>query len=439
MSRQARLAARTIDDHRMLDKGERVLAGLSGGADSTALALVLVELGHDVVLGHVDHCLRAGSGLDAAHCAHLAATLGVPFLAEKVTVDPATQAQARKARYLALARMAGLCGASKIATGHTLDDQAETVRMRLERGGFAMGIPAVRDNIVRPLLALRRSDTEQLCGAAGVIYLHDPSNDDPRFTRVRIRSMLAGATDREVRMLAAAGGLAAADARRAGRRVQQLLARWVRFDDLEARIDRDALRALAPGQARRLVREVAGRFGLDPNPRLVDDILAKAAAVTGARLDLGKGLSVWSERDEVIFGRWPAEVTLPEAPVALPGVTLVPGWGLQVTAEWVQGPPVYSSSRWEEVVDGARLGEAVRIRQWMPGDRFMPLGAGGSRKLQDLFVDSGVPRCRRSRVPVLEAGGRIAWVVGHRLDDRFKVTSRTAVPMKIRVSRSVAG
>lgn len=437
MTPQAQAVAATIAHHRMLSAPEPVLVAFSGGADSTALALVLLELGHNVILGHVDHAMRPDSGTEAATCAELAARLDAPFLMEKVKVSPPSQAEARRVRYLALQRMAAQCGATRIATGHTLDDQAETVRMRLDRGGFGLGIPPVRDNIVRPVLDLRRSDTESVCSNAGVPFLNDPSNSNPRYTRVRVRSELAGGSDSEVLRLASTAGRTLAEAEERDRETVVNVERWVRFEHSDALIDRSALASLEPQQARNLVRTVAQHLGLEPNPRLLSDILSKVVKVTGARLAVGLGLCVWSEKDVVVMGRWSAPDCLAQIKVNAPGLTALPGWGMQLVAEWSETAN-FGSSKFEELVDGEQLGPFPRIRQWRPGDRFYPLGGPGSRKLQDFFGDRGVPRRIRSRIPILESEGRIAWVAGHRLDERFKVTDQTKRVMRIRIEQSPA-
>lgn len=433
---QAQTVADTIDQHRMLSVGEPVVVGFSGGADSTALAVLLVQLGHNVILGHVDHSMRPESAGEAEWCAHIAERLGTRFMYDKVKVSPPTQAEARRVRYLCLVRMAEQCGAFRIATGHTLDDQAETVRMRLDRGGFGMGIPAVRENVVRPLLGLRRSDTEQVCRSAEIPYLTDPSNQNPKYTRVRIRSELQHGSQDEVLRLVATGREASAQADIARSQAVAHVEKWVKFENSDAVIDRTALRSIEPQQARQLIRTVAGHLGLDPNPRLLTDILSKVIEVTGARLTVGLGLSVWCEKEVVVIGRWTTPAVLPQIRIEIPGVTNLYGWGLQLSAESADVREVFSPSKLEELIDADQLADFASIRQWRPGDRFCPLGSSGSSKLQDFFVDTGVPQRLRSRVPILECGGRIAWVAGHRLDDRFKVTGSTKSVLRIRIEQT---
>jgi tRNA(Ile)-lysidine synthase len=438
IDKQLATVASTIEQHRMLSAGEAVLVAFSGGADSTALAILLGDLGYRTILGHVDHGMRKDSGADARHCAKMAELLESPFLVKDVRVDPPSQAEARRVRYAALNQMSDESGATRIATGHSLDDQAETVRMRLERGGYGMGIPPVRDNIIRPLLGLRRAELERVCEEAGVPYVNDPSNQDPKYTRVRIRYGLATATDELVRELAAEAEVTAGEAADVLRETETACSLWVRFEPGTTIIDRRALATLDPPVARQLLRRLAGSFDVELTYRLIRDILTKVVPVTGARLSLGDGLSVWSEKEMVSIGQWDETAELPEVDLAVPGVNKLPEWDLEVVAEPASVHSPFNPSRFEELLDADVLGAQVAIRQWRPGDRFEPLGMAGSKKLHDFFVDSGVPRRLRSGVPLLVAGDRIAWVVGHRIDRRFQLTERSLRAMRLRATSTSA-
>ena len=138
------VAAGFIASESLLQPGDVVLAAFSGGPDSTALALVLQSLGYRVVLGHVDHRLRLESSADADHCRGVATSLGLPIEVARLDLPPAGEAAARTARYAALEELRRRTGATMIATGHTLDDDAETVLLRQARGGFPLGIPPRR-------------------------------------------------------------------------------------------------------------------------------------------------------------------------------------------------------------------------------------------------------------------------------------------------------
>ncbi len=434
LSTEAAAVATTIEQHALLVSGERVLVAFSGGADSTALAILLLKLGYEVVLGHVDHGMRPDSTSDARHCGRVADSFRVPLGISRVKVEPPTQAQARLVRYQALQHLAADFGATAIATGHTLDDQAETVELRLRRGGLGLGIPARRNNIVRPLLSLRRSQTEKVCRESGLVCLYDPSNQDSRYARVRVRNELAEVGDERVQELATRAENAAARVHLVQETVGRL---WREFVHLEqepktASISRTVLRTLDRALARQLLRRMAGAFDLEVSSRLVDDVLDKVVPVTGARLALAKDLWVWSERQDLLVGGWNMPPVLPEVPLASPGVTRSREWGLECCVQEVPAR-VQPRPSWEALFDASAVDGPLSIRAWVPGDKFHPLGGPGTKKLQDFFVDAGVARRHRGTVPILQVGTQIAWVVGHRIDDRFKLTEASPAALEVRI------
>jgi tRNA(Ile)-lysidine synthase len=202
-----RLAERTIVEERLFSRGEVVLCACSGGPDSTALLSVLAllrkTLRHELVAHGVDHGLRPEAKDELARAAALAERLRVPFEVTQVELPPGgnLQARARQARYEALQRAASRHRAAVIATGHTADDRAETVLLRLLRGAGPRGLSVLAPraaspfddgagaavDLVRPLIRARRADVLAHLRRHEIAYADDPSNLDPRFTRVRVR------------------------------------------------------------------------------------------------------------------------------------------------------------------------------------------------------------------------------------------------------------
>ena len=188
---------RTLVERRLVASGDHVLAACSGGPDSVAMVHVLGRLarplGLTLLVASVDHGLREGSADDVEAVGRLADSLGLPFRGLRVEVPPGAsiQAAARAARYEALRGLAVEEGATRIAVGHTLDDQAETVLARMLRGSGVPGLAGVaprrRDGVVRPLIDCRRSEVRAHVAHHGLPVVEDPSNADRRFERVRIR------------------------------------------------------------------------------------------------------------------------------------------------------------------------------------------------------------------------------------------------------------
>lgn len=161
--------------------GAAVTCAVSGGADSTALAVLAVAAGCRVEMVHVDHGLRPGSADEAQVVARTADRLGVPARSVRVEVPPGPnlEARARAARYAVLP--------ADVLTGHTADDQAETVLVNLLRGAATSGLAGMRPGARRPLLGLRRVETVEVCAAAGLAVVDDESNRDLRFVRNQVR------------------------------------------------------------------------------------------------------------------------------------------------------------------------------------------------------------------------------------------------------------
>jgi tRNA(Ile)-lysidine synthase len=269
------------------------VVGCSGGPDSLALLCLADHAALDPIAAHVDHGLRSGSDLESDVVADTASRLGVPFVAEAVTVPtgPNLEARARTARYAALERVRVARGAPVVLVGHTADDQAETVLLNLLRGSAAAGLGAMaprRDTVVRPLLAIRRAETEALCASLALTPAHDPTNDDLTLRRNWIRHevlpQLADGAARDLVPLLARQ----ADVLHAESAYLDGLARAVWPSDGTA--SAAALMALHPVLARRAVRCWLG----PPPPSLaeVDRVLAVASGAHRAT-ELTAGRRVW--------------------------------------------------------------------------------------------------------------------------------------------------
>ena len=266
--------------------GTTVDCAVSGGPDSLALLVLAVEAGLMVTAWHVDHGLRPGSDAEGERVAVVADSLGAAAVSVTAMVGdgPNLEARAREARLDALP--------DGVLTGHTADDQAETVLLNLLRGSGIHGSAGIGDPGRRPLLGLRRSETRALCVACGLEPLDDPMNDDPRFVRNRIRNevlpLLAEVSDRDpVPLLARHAGLA-------GEAVVLLDALIADIDPTDAR----TLAVLSPELARLALRGwLTGLLGgRPPDAAAIDRVfdvavgLVRATEVTGGlRIERSRG------------------------------------------------------------------------------------------------------------------------------------------------------
>ncbi len=180
-------------DHALFQPGSLVVA-VSGGTDSAALLLLLADLAPDLGLvlhvAHFDHRIRRTAAADAQFVTDLAQSVGATVRLGRAERVPKSEDDARRERYAFLRRVAAERNAALVATGHTRDDQAETVLLHLARGSGISGLAAMRplrEGVVRPLLCIGRTETAAVCAAANVAPREDPSNRSLRFARNRIR------------------------------------------------------------------------------------------------------------------------------------------------------------------------------------------------------------------------------------------------------------
>lgn len=261
------LVDRLLPRTRFPEPGTAVTCGVSGGADSTALAVLAVAWGCVVECVHVDHGLRPGSAVEAEVVAETASAIGATFRSERVEVvdGPDLESRARAARHAVLGPGALL--------GHTADDQAETVLLALLRGSGPTGLAGIPPER-RPLLDLRRSETEAVCRAVGLRWVEDGSNRDPRFRRNRVRHELIPAlcdvAGRDVVPLLVR---AAGHQRDAVEALDHLAGD---LDPADAAALRSAPRGIATTAVRRWWREVTGS-AYAPDAAAVERILAVAA------------------------------------------------------------------------------------------------------------------------------------------------------------------
>lgn len=260
-----RRVRRTLAERGLVRTGDRVVVAVSGGPDSTALLHALATLSSELRLGlvaiAVDHGLRASAAAELDGAEALSRSLGVPFERVHIETAPAgasLQAWARGVRYAALHAAAERVGARVVATGHTADDQAETVLARVLRGGGLRGLsgidPARSDGVVRPLIDCRRDAVRAHLARAGVPFALDPSNREPRFERTRVREQILPALLAEQPLAVERLAALADEARDAERALDAAAAGLLARSSHGDRLPIEPLRSAPPPVAMRVLR-----------------------------------------------------------------------------------------------------------------------------------------------------------------------------------------
>ena len=454
----------------LLHDGDHLVIGVSGGPDSLCLLDVLKSLadrhGLALYVAHLNHGLRPEAEADASFVLAQAQQRGLECISEAVDVRAAAAAsrqsletEARKLRYAFLARVARQVGASRVAVAHNADDQAETVLMHLLRGAGLRGLHgmlpkrAINDTImlVRPFLITTRAEIIGYCAENGLKPLLDGSNDDTTFVRNRVRHVLLPTLEsynpNARAALARTAATVAGDYEIWLAAVQRLWAETVVAapgNSEQVAFDRSRWLALSVAQQRALLRTAAEQLTgewseIDFAPLEAAARFSRAAR-PGRRCTLAAGLMLRVEVERIIVCPMAAAPDSADWPRLVEG-RLAAGWRLQldrVKAAEGEAPQVEAASRWTVFVDGA-LAEPLALRSRRPGDRFQPQGMGGHTvKLSDFFVNHKVPAAQRDGWPLLVSGQQIVWVVGLRLDERFRVTERTRRLIRLSVRREPA-
>lgn len=449
----------------LIPKESHVLAAVSGGQDSMAMLSILhrlsSELDFSITAAHFDHCLRPTGDRDRdivecfAKSCSLELIAGSGKVAELAADSGDTiEEAARRARYDFLHRAAEEIGASRIATGHTKDDQIETVVMRLLRGcgvrGLA-GIPTQRGDLIRPLIAVGREQTGAYCDAMDISLALDPTNEDPRFFRNRIRlevlpylrGVQSSVDDNILRLSANAGKLIQA----IRERTNPLLKRHSRkLSNSEWNVEVTKLSGLDDtslvilfGDLFTELMQLDMDFTQPHFERLVH--LARNAAGSGKMISL-PGLRVKREFENLIFTLDPARHLPPvfgNLDVTLPVPGRAPAADMMVAAEVVNRSDLTQNSFESSgntayfAVDRIKL--PLKIRYPVPGDRLRPFGMRGTKKVSDIFIDSKIPGRERSRKMILCDAEEILWVVGVVTSEKGRIGENTEKILKITIQQ----
>lgn len=470
---------RTIEQYRLLEYGERILVGVSGGADSIALLSMLKTLAIDcnweLHVAHVEHGLRGEeSAADAEFVRNFSDRIGVPFYLGQPPVKQyaeenklSKQVAARELRYRFFAETARKIGANKLALAHHADDQAETVLMRILRGtsvsGLA-GIPLRRQetgfDIVRPLLFVWRNEIEDFCKQENLSYRTDLTNALTDYSRNKIRlqliPLLEEAYNKNVKRALVQLGQIAGDEdalldQMAKERLKQVMV--TRSDDvitLNAQQLQTAPLALQRRAIKLILYYLCGHTN-EWEAKHIEQVLALLGhTLPSVEIHLPNEVRAWREYQLIHIGRkrkpnteseWlTTELSIPDWPSdwADPYLAFeIPEFGLKGSMERSEAS-IIPADPWEAVFDYHLVrGKQFHIRARFPGDSMRPIGMNGSKKLKEIFIESRIPVASRDRWPIWILDEQIAWVTGIRRGQVAIVGANTRQILRIRIEQTL--
>ena len=420
------------------------LALVSGGPDSVALLRVVIALGGEPVVLHVDHGLRSEeSREDAEFVRELCRRLNVRCEVRRLELDGGSnlQARARDERYRLAEETAVRLGQQVVVTGHTADDVAETVLMNLARGtglrGLA-GIPPVRGRVQRPLIGCTRREILDYLKELDQPYRTDPTNLTGKYARNRVRLEVLPVL--EELYPAAAGNIARAASlvREDLEILEELATGTLEMRGEEVILPLDGLMELRPSLRRHAVRLAYTTLVPDTAPlpsNLIEAVLGLLEGREGTRtLNLPGGV-VASGRsgEELVFYRGSRSIVSYREEIRTGEAVVFGGW--RISAREVSGYDHVDASRPEVAYLDAANGP-YQVRMAREGDIIRPLGLGGTKKVLRAMMDRKVPSdLRRSTPVVVDGRDEIAWIVLGELDERHKVDERTEKVLRLEVAR----
>jgi tRNA(Ile)-lysidine synthase len=425
------LVLETIQKYKMLAPGDRVLAGVSGGADSVCLVLALKELGWSVAVAHVNHGLRGpDSDGDETFTATLARDLGLEFFAKKVVlIDGNIEAAGRAERKEFFRELADRHGFTKIAVAHTRNDRIETFLLNLLRGAGPAGLAsmqAVSDTTIRPLIEASREEIETHLVENRRNWRTDASNFDLEFARNRLRHNVIPKLTSEfnpnlVETLSRTIEILETEEIWMSTFADDWLSRNGTKEEEGFVIRVGALQSAAVALVRRVLRGALRKTGSELQDVSFDQIEGIRALLlegkSGKFVQIPGGIEVARDFDLLVFRRELAPPANYEYQLKIPGSVRIPELGKVFRAEFVE-PEMEKTQGQRVFVDAESIGPYVRIRNWKPGDYYRPVGLPAG-KLKKLFQRARIPRSYRTSWPVIVVDSRIIWVASFPVSREF--------------------
>lgn len=444
----------TIKEYDMIEKGDKVLVALSGGADSVCLTHILSALSKEMKFSlyaaHLNHGIRGEEAdRDENFAKEFCQSLDVPFLSKTVKAEEIAKAEGltveeagRRERYAFFREVCKMGGQRVIATAHNRDDAAETVLMRIIRGTGTDGLSGIKfvreDGVVRPLLRISRKEIEEYCTENGLKYCTDSTNADNDYTRNRIRNELLPYIRENFNPNINESLINLSDSAKAdsdflnsyAKRLYKSLGSpmpnrkpvVLHIESMEM-VDSAIMSRLIIAAAKEAMGE-----GFYLEKKHIRDILALKDKKTGAMLNFPKGLSVCVKYGWLEFKN-ENETKMQSASKYFGNdymTEIEPGNGYKIEGQsgtvFVKRVILseYKKSAGDILIDEDKLSGTVVLRNRREGDRMAVFEDGRSRKIKSIFIDMKIPREKRDDIPLICTGNEVIAIVGGRVSEKYK-------------------
>ncbi|MBI1871011.1 MAG: tRNA lysidine(34) synthetase TilS [Chlamydiae bacterium] len=469
-----------IQNKKLIHSGDKVLVGVSGGGDSIALLHLLYDLSLrleiNLLVTHFDHQLRPDeSQKDCVFVQKEAEALRLPFLSKKMNIKTLAKDEnlsleetARDARYSFFEEVAQACGAQKIAAGHTREDQAETILLRILRGTGPEGLQGMKParslgplTLIRPLLFISRNELREYLKEKKLEWREDASNDNLFFTRNRVRKVLIPLLEKEfnpqvVDHLNHLSETLECENKYLNDEIQRIRASEIQKEDRNLFFNAHSFKILPQALQTRLIRNLFRELtkGEELSFVHVKNVLSfLSSSQSGRSLELPQGLEVWLDFDRIFMGQREAKSGFPCQTLLIPGekMILTDPFKYEIFVRWMKKEEEIEERKNQvslgnfleelslegevervEHFDGSCV-DSLLIRSREAGDLYDPIGLGTFKKIKEILIDQKIPRSLREAIPLFLSKDKILWVGGYRISESFKVKPETQTILEIRL------
>ncbi len=451
----------TIEREKLIENHDKILIALSGGPDSVCLlhALKNLEINYNIKIyaAHLNHKIRGiEAQKDALYAAKLCDELEIPFFVKAIDVPAyakdkkmTMEEAARKLRYDMLFEVKRRIGANKIAVAHNLDDQAETVLMRLIRGTGITGLKGMdykrEDGVIRPLMDTLKVDILSYCEKNNLKPRIDHTNLETEYTRNKIRIKLLPFIEQEFSSnikdtISRMANILREDSDYLEVEAQKIFESQVlELSDTKIRLDIEELRSIHSSLAKRLIRIAIKNMyktldGVD-NIHIEDVLSLVRNNKNQIKLNLPKGLMVYKTSDNLIFSF--EEISFENKNynyiLKVDGYIEIDEIGRRIESKVMSKEKCMTlpTGQYTKAFDYDKIKGDLIVRSRLEGDRMKPMGLGGTKKLKDILIDLKIPREKRNSIAILSDDKGILWLMGHRISEDYKIDENTKRVIRI--------
>jgi len=454
-----------IKENQILESGDRIVVGISGGADSVCLLHLLWSVREEYNLQlygvHIHHGLRNEADEDAKYVEKVGRSLQIPIQIYHVNVREEAKKRkqgeeetGRQLRYEKFHEEISRRNANKIALGHHQNDQSETFLMRLMRGSGSLGLQGMKpayNNIIRPLLGFTREEVETYCLEHQLIFCVDHTNDDPIYTRNRIRLELIPYIQKYfnpniIKTLYQTAQLLGEQEAYMEKETNKIYSNCIReTEEKILEVDIRILQNYDIALQRRILYKVlvqaAGEYkniGQD-HIELIRDLISRQS---GREIHLPYGVQVKKQYDLLIFSKGFLLEQGYYYPLQIPGIEYVSQINRWIQLEIIekrQHNDGNDQNSYTNYLDYDKIKNELVLRTRQSGDLIALSNVSGMKKLKKFFIDQKIPQDQRGRIPLLAEGNEILWIVGYRYSTKYAVSSETKRILKITLEEDLMG